>query len=89
MFHCSARLSSFVAEMSYECFSDSLAVYDGPRAVDGQLLGRFCGNLTANLPRLQSTGRSMLLRWQTDASVSAKGFVAHVWFFSGDCGTVR
>ncbi|XP_034244978.1 cubilin [Thrips palmi] len=82
------RFSSFVVEMSFDCFSDSLAVYDGATANESAILGRFCGNLTANLPRLQSTGRSLLLRWQTDSSITAAGFVAHVWFFSGNCGTV-
>ncbi|KAE8742002.1 hypothetical protein FOCC_FOCC012482 [Frankliniella occidentalis] len=80
------RFKLLEVEMSYECFSDAVSVFDGPLENETLLLGRFCGNLTHDLPSLRSTGRSLLARWRSDTSVAARGFVAEVSFATGACG---
>lgn len=52
-------------------------------------LARLCGNLTENLPTIQSRGNKMLIKMKTDYTNHYKGFEAYIYFTYGSsigCG---
>ncbi|XP_054478628.1 cubilin [Anoplopoma fimbria] len=65
------------------CRFDSVEVRDGSTS-SSPLLGTFCG--TEIPPRLQSTQRSMYIRFKTDSSVSNHGFEAAYGSALEGCG---
>ena len=77
------RFQSLTLETHRDCRYDWIAVYEGVEVNDTQLLGRFCGNFTYQLPRIKSRGQRALIHFRTDWSVSHGGFSAAVRFTSG------
>ncbi|XP_053714419.1 cubilin isoform X1 [Synchiropus splendidus] len=65
------------------CRYDFVEVRDGPTSSSPEL-GRFCG--TSIPPRLQSTQRSMFVRFKTDSSVNNLGFLADYSAAIEGCG---
>ncbi|NXG41986.1 CUBN protein, partial [Psilopogon haemacephalus] len=58
-------------ERHYRCYYDKLKVYDGPN-VHSRSLATYCG---ADLASFASSGSSMTIQFQSDSSVSGKGFL--------------
>ena len=77
------KFQSLTLETHRDCRYDWIAVYDGVQLNDTQLLGRFCGNFTYQLPRMKSRGQQAIIQFKTDWSVSHGGFSAAVRFTSG------
>ncbi|KTF87440.1 hypothetical protein cypCar_00025640 [Cyprinus carpio] len=74
---------TFDVEGSSTCAFDYVEVRDGPSA-DSPLIGRYCG---INMPpMLESTQRSMFIRFKTDSSVSNHGFTAEFASAEQGCG---
>ncbi|MGH0144022.1 UNVERIFIED_CONTAM: hypothetical protein FKN15_047101, partial [Acipenser sinensis] len=59
-------------EDTYECYFDKLKIFDGP-SVHSYQLGTFCGLHPP--PPVSSSGSSMTLEFQSDDSVSGRGFM--------------
>ncbi|MGH0150723.1 UNVERIFIED_CONTAM: hypothetical protein FKN15_032572 [Acipenser sinensis] len=59
-------------EDTYECYFDKLKIFDGP-SVSFLQLGTFCGLHPP--PPVSSSGSSMTLEFQSDDSVSGRGFM--------------
>ncbi|XP_016093659.1 cubilin [Sinocyclocheilus grahami] len=74
---------TFDVEGSSTCVFDYVEVRDGP-SIDSPLIGRYCG---INMPpMLESTQRSMFIRFKTDSSVSNHGFTAEFASAEQGCG---
>ncbi|XP_058153894.1 cubilin [Dasypus novemcinctus] len=67
------RFSDFDVAPSALCSDDYVAIHDGPNTTD-PLLGKFCGNKLP--PYVKSSNRSLLLVFRTDASHTARGWMA-------------
>ncbi|XP_064190205.1 cubilin [Anguilla rostrata] len=74
---------TFDIETSSSCRYDYVEVRDGSTA-NSPLIGRYCGNQEPDL--VQSTQRSMFIRFRTDASVSNHGFTAQYESAEEGCG---
>ncbi|KAJ8276925.1 hypothetical protein GJAV_G00069430 [Gymnothorax javanicus] len=74
---------SFDIETSSTCHYDYVEVKDGSTA-SSPLIGRYCGNQVPDL--VQSTQRSLFIRFRTDASVSNHGFTAQYESAEEGCG---
>ncbi|KAF6197649.1 hypothetical protein GE061_008615 [Apolygus lucorum] len=61
----------FDIEPSQDCRFDSLEIRDGPNGYD-KLIGVFCGSVYP--PIIQSTGRSLWLRFKSDENIESRGF---------------
>ena len=71
------------------CRYDYVAVYDGPLVNQSRLVGKYCGNQTAQPPVLKSRGSVLALQFRTDYSVAGGGFRAVTRFTYGEragCG---
>ena len=71
------------------CRYDYVAVYDGPLVNQSRLVGKYCGNQTAQPPVLKSRGSVLALQFRTDYSVAGGGFRAGTRFTYGEragCG---
>lgn len=77
------RFQSLSLETHRDCRFDWVAVYDGVEMNQTNLLGRFCGNFSYQIPRLKSRGSQATVQFRTDWSVSHGGFSAGVRFTSG------
>ncbi|KAF4095682.1 cubilin isoform X1 [Onychostoma macrolepis] len=74
---------TFDVEGSSTCVFDYVEVRDGP-SIDSPLIGRYCG---INMPPiLESTQKSMFIRFKTDSSVSNHGFTAEFASAEQGCG---
>lgn len=76
-------------ETHRDCRYDWVAAFEGLQLNQTQLLGRFCGNFTYQLPRIKSRSSQALVQFRTDWSVSHGGFIASVRFTAGErqgCG---
>ncbi|XP_026057290.1 cubilin-like [Carassius auratus] len=74
---------TFDVEGSSTCVFDYVEVRDGP-SIDSPLIGRYCG---INMPpMLESTQKSMFIRFKTDSSVSNHGFTAEFASAEQGCG---
>ncbi|KAJ8000711.1 hypothetical protein DPEC_G00183190 [Dallia pectoralis] len=67
------RLTFTSFDLVPEACKDCVHVYDGHKT-GSALLGRFCGG--KNPGRVQSSGRTMVVRFKTDATLTSKGFNA-------------
>ncbi|KAJ8337763.1 hypothetical protein SKAU_G00367290 [Synaphobranchus kaupii] len=74
---------TFDIETSSNCRYDHVEVRDGS-TVNSPLIGRYCGNQEPDL--VQSTQRSMFIRFKTDASVTNHGFTAQYESAEEGCG---
>ncbi|XP_061094184.1 cubilin [Conger conger] len=74
---------TFDIESSSGCRYDYLEVRDGSTA-NSPLIGRYCGNLVPDL--VQSTQRSMFVRFWADGSINSHGFTAQYESTEGGCG---
>ncbi|XP_070205812.1 uncharacterized protein [Littorina saxatilis] len=59
-------------EPSVGCIYDALTMYDGANDTDGQLIGAFCGH--SPLPRLQSSGPALYIKFNSDSTTTGTGF---------------
>ncbi|XP_028815099.1 cubilin [Denticeps clupeoides] len=74
---------SFDVESGSGCAFDYVEIRDGASS-SSPMIGRYCGT---NMPAMiQSTQRSMYIRFQTDASVSNHGFTAEYSSVAEGCG---
>nr|XP_023646366.1 cubilin [Paramormyrops kingsleyae] len=74
---------AFDVEDNSQCLFDYVEVRDGPTS-SSTLIGQYCGSQMP--PMLQSTQRSMYVRFHTDASVSNLGFIAEYGAALEGCG---
>ncbi|KAL2085662.1 hypothetical protein ACEWY4_018982 [Coilia grayii] len=74
---------TFDVEGSTSCRFDYVEVRDGSSS-SSPVIGRYCGNQMPSM--LQSTQRSMYIRFKTDASVSNHGFTAAYDSIIEGCG---
>ncbi|XP_053662149.1 cubilin homolog [Anopheles marshallii] len=77
------HIKSFAVERSPNCTSDSLQVYDGTTGDDDRLLLTACGS-ELNVTTVSSSGREMLVKFQSNSIYEAKGFQAE---FKTNCGS--
>ncbi|XP_066579431.1 cubilin [Amia ocellicauda] len=74
---------SFDIEAGFSCFSDFVEVRDGASS-SSPFIGRYCGTQMPSL--IQSTQRSMFIRFSTDSSVTNRGFEAEYTAAEAGCG---
>ncbi|XP_063063043.1 cubilin [Engraulis encrasicolus] len=74
---------TFDVEGSSSCRYDYVEVRDGASS-SSPLIGQYCGNQIPTM--LESTQRSMYIKFKTDASVSNHGFTASYTSFIEGCG---
>ena len=67
-------ITDFYLESGY----DYLSVYDGPN-IGERLIDTYTGSLS-DIPLIYSSGRSLLLEFDTDGSVQFRGFSADITF---------
>ncbi|XP_071942939.1 cubilin-like isoform X2 [Antedon mediterranea] len=65
---------TFDIEAHDNCIYDSLKIYDSSSANENDLISNLCGSYLP--PPVSSTGNTMLLRFETDGSISNYGFRA-------------
>lgn len=70
----------FELEHQYNCVFDNVAIYNDFTLKASSRLALLCGNLTDNLPTIQSRGNQMLMKMTTDFTNHFKGFEAYVTY---------
>uniref|UniRef100_A0A182RN21 Cubilin n=1 Tax=Anopheles funestus TaxID=62324 RepID=A0A182RN21_ANOFN len=77
------NIKSLAIERSSNCTSDALQVYDGNTADVDRLLLTACGS-ESNITTVTTSGREMLVKFQSNNIIEAKGFQAE---FITNCGS--
>nr|CAD7397146.1 unnamed protein product [Timema cristinae] len=74
------RFTSLKIEYHASCNYDYIEAYDDKTTNEKHRMGRYCGNLDSNPPKIHSTGRYLSLLFITDGSSQGEGFLASVMF---------
>lgn len=75
-------------ESNSECYSDSVALFDGPAIDDNKRLALLCGHLNSSTV-VRSHGNQVVLQFVTDQSYTFAGFKVEIIFTYGEsagCG---
>lgn len=72
---------------NYNCQYDNVEIRDGTD-VNSTLLGKFCGGSEHTPPVQISTHNHMYMRFNSDMSVSGRGFFANYTTFATECGGI-
>nr|CAD7575819.1 unnamed protein product [Timema californicum] len=81
------RFTSLKIEYHTSCNYDYIEAYDDKTTNKKHRMGRYCGNLDSNPPKIHSTGRYLSLLFVTDGSNQGEGFLASV-MFTTVCGGI-
>lgn len=82
-FHFLCRFQQLVLETQRQCRFDSVSVYEGHSSDQENLVARFCGDHTSDLPVVTTRGNMAQVVFKSDHSYTREGFWASLEFTYG------